>query len=470
MKIEILRKCHESRRLILILAGWGSDGRLYEEIAARAPHGWEIACVSGFDGTPAEGLTDGYDTVYLYAWSLGVAAAAELLEGKQPTRAIAVNGTPLPADDSYGIPEAIYEGTRAALDPRNLKKFRRRMCSGTQQYREIDSRLEQNPDIKKLQEELSYIRETSRRREGASISWDRVYIGNTDAIIPAANQRRYWESHLPAEGIVELDEPHYIDLGQIVAETLPDPMTVGSRFREAMEAYRPNATVQLQIAERLANRLKESLDKVVIPPGKELELLEIGPGCGLFTELWKEFLRPAKATYVDLYPLKKFDGAKDEEYIVGDASEWIEQSESNYDFIVSASAIQWMADPLRFLRRAAAKLKNGGIMAISSFLPGNLQELDSLRPSPLPYKSREEIEATLKDCGLQTVTEEALLSIEFSTLRDALMHLKHTGVTGVGSSGSSICQLRRALTGEDGKIRLTYRPVWAIAQKKYNPQ
>lgn len=464
MTTEILKHEPGNTRLILISAGWGSDGRLYRRVAERAPAGWDVACLSAFDATeePKE-LTEGYRTIYLYAWSLGVAAAERILRGIQITRAFAINGTPYPCNDEFGIPESIYDGTAQALTEANLTKFRRRMCGSASLFKQILPHLPSTPNIEALRSELHFIKEISGK-SGKSIRWDRAYVSLNDSIIPASNQLNYWGNHTPAEGIVKLDAPHCPDFAEIVATTLPDPEEIGKGFSRASHTYETEATAQQQIALRLGEHLKRVLSEHTSGDEGDLRLLEIGPGTGGFTEIWRKIIHPQSATYIDLYPLRKFGAAREENYIEGDAEEWIAKSTESYDIIVSASVIQWMADPIGFLKEVVRHLRPGGILAISTFRPGNLGELDTLRPSPLPYKTATEIREALEGIGLQTDIEEGEISVTFKSIREALLHIRHTGVGTTGKSGSSLGEIRKALSDSTGQLRLTYRPLWITAR------
>lgn len=156
MKVEFIHR-HNTDKLILIFAGWGSDTGSYRDVVMS---GWDVAVVYGIDAVrPELSFLKEYSTVYLYAWSLGVWSADHLLGeyGYQPTRAYALNGTPLPCDDERGIPRQVFVGTAQGLSERNLEKFRIRMCGGRQLYEQNSYRFEQINNIKHLQEELLYV-------------------------------------------------------------------------------------------------------------------------------------------------------------------------------------------------------------------------------------------------------------------------------------------------------------------------
>ena len=99
-------------------------------------------------------------------------------------------------------------------------------------------------------------------------------------------------------------------------------------------------------------------------------------------------------------------------------------------------------------------------MGVSSFLPGNMEELDQLRPSPLRYASTSLLEGWLQADYEEIKIVEDEIIVEFESVREMLMHLKHTGVGGSAPTGTlNIGKMK-------GMNRLTYRPVYITARKK----
>lgn len=437
-------------RLILVFAGWGTDATLYSHISVA---GYDTMVVSGYSRLefPSQVL-DRYHTVCLFAWSLGVYAAAATLPFEKITMAIAVNGTEQPADDAFGIPESIYDGTGQSLNVRNLMKFRRRMSG--ESYFGIKERLAEIP-IEELKGELAEIRRHSRTntRHG---KWDRAYISDGDAIFPSANQVRAWESHPSHPEIRHLEAPHYIDLFPVVKGAVPARTKVGERFRRALGTYDGNAGAQRSIAMRLVR---------LIPDRRIEKALEIGSGSGVFTSLFSGRFHPAEMDYIDLYPLPEYKAAPREGYHVGDAEEWMSSEacrrQDVYDAIVSASAIQWFANSGRFFANAFKLLKPGGVLACSSFLPGNLSELSSASPYGLVYRKEEELRDMLTTIGYSAVaTEREELTLGFRSSRDVIRHIKDTGTGGTGEQATGLVALLKSIPP-----RLTYRPVYIIAVK-----
>lgn len=453
MNLSFIHKSDSNRRLILIAAGWGSDISLYSDISIS---GWDVAVASDFDSDymPEDELRH-YPTIYLYAWSLGVAAASRLIPADIVTEAFAINGTEYPADDTFGIPTAVYDGTESNLDIRNLRKFRRRMVRSSMEFESLEKRLPSDPDIENLRSQLRYFR-AIRHSDKYPICWRRAYISESDRIIPASNQSAFWSRHPSKPEIIRLDAPHYVDIRNIVESTIADTEKIGQRFHESLESYDANATAQ----EIIAARLSEIIHSKFGLKGKEI--LEIGPGSGLFTRKYAPVLAPGKATFIDLFLTSPFNIAPEETYLVGDAEKLICEISGCFDLILSASTMQWFSDIATFIRNASRKLKPGGMMICSTFLPGTLSQLDNVRPDPMLYPSEEFIRQTLESCFKSISMESDEITLRFDSPRKALMHLKHTGAGGSFPKYTAVSRILEALKDKNG-THLTYKPLYIMA-------
>ena len=98
----------KNKRLLIFFAGWGSDENLFPPPAAV---GYDYMlcynfCNQDFDFS----IIEKYEGIVLIAWSLGVWAAEKTFAGADMghavnwVRKIAVNGTPSPKNDIFGIP------------------------------------------------------------------------------------------------------------------------------------------------------------------------------------------------------------------------------------------------------------------------------------------------------------------------------------------------------------------------------
>ncbi|MDE5584725.1 MAG: DUF452 family protein [Muribaculaceae bacterium] len=450
MKLEFIKR-GAATRLILIFAGWSTDARYYSDCVAD---GWDTAVVSDYRDLTVPSIPDQYSTVYIFAYSLGVAAAS-MCDIRAAVR-IAICGSMYPVSDSYGIPETIYSGTLEGLDERSLKKFHLRMAGDKATYESIKERLPENPDIPCLRDELVSIRDNFHipGKSNTDNRFFRVYLAQSDRIFPYDNLSAFWKEYAVAE-IVSLRAPHAVDMASIVKDCLPDTKAIGDGFSRAGKTYNNSAVVQEEICRKIGDIIVSTQRKGNI---KVDSVLEIGVGQGLLTEVWGRLLSPSEATFVDLLPMPEFGIAAKEEYVVADAEEWLKNSTERYDLILSASTIQWFADPIGFLHKVKSHLNPGGFALISTFVKGNLKELDSLRTAPIIYRTAEEYRAIP---GIQA--EEWERNLTFPSSRELLMHLRLTGVSprlkkGLVSVGRNVSdESKKRLT--ELPLHLTYHPM-----------
>lgn len=452
MKIKFLQRSPENTRLIVIICGWSAGPEVVGEIKIK---GWDVAVVYDFTELHIDcDFLNSYYTVYLYAWSLGVFAASRLLPADRITCGFAINGTLTPIDDKEGIRRAVYEGTMKELNQTNLRKFRLRMSGDRKRILKLEAG---GPsDIDNLKIQLYAIQQlyTNAERTGCkNLPWIRAFISKDDKIFLPCNQKRAWEKEEDVD-IVELPGHHFPDFKEIIRMTIADPEAVGRRFQKASATYDTHAIAQYSSAIQLTAMLGRRAVK------ERPDVLEIGCGTGLFTREYSRIIHPGSATFVDITPTGPFNIAQTEEYFVEDAEKWIEREERSWDLIVSASSIQWFADIPRFLHLCNQRLKEGGIIALSTFLPGNMAELDAFRPAPLLYPKSADLRNWLERDFEEVEVKEDEIRVEFKTVREMLMHLKHTGVGGSApDSGLSLKDMTHLRS-------LTYRPVYAIGKKR----
>ncbi|MDE5850349.1 MAG: DUF452 family protein [Muribaculaceae bacterium] len=416
MKIEFIKR-GAATRLILIFAGWSTDSRYYSDCVAD---GWDTAVVSDYRDMSMPPIPSQYSTVYMFAYSLGVAAAS-LCNVPAAVR-IAICGSLSPVSDDFGIPESVYAGTLDGLSERSLMKFHLRMAGDKATYESIKFRLPENPDISFLKDELRAIRNYSGKIYSGSgrMKFDRAYIAENDRIFPPRNLQSFWNSCGETETVI-LNAPHAVDLASIIQECLPDTKAIGEGFSSAGKSYNENAVVQKEICDRMCEKLGSFL---LESNSENISVLEIGTGNGLLTEEWRKILTPEKATYVDLTEMPVFGAAEEELYVKADAEVWLEETDEKFDIILSASTIQWFADPVRFISTVRHHLNPGGIAILSTFVKGNLKELDALRPSPIIYRTVEEYGAITG-----VIIDDWERKLTFKSSREMLMHLHLTGVS-----------------------------------------
>lgn len=226
---------HENNpQLLLFFAGWACDETPFKQYK---PQGMDYMVCYDYRSLDFDhSLFDRYETVNVVGWSMGVwAASLVLARATCQTISIAFNGSPLPINDSRGIPQHIYQGTLDGLTPASLQKFMRRMCLDSQAYKAF---MEITPrrDFNEIKDELAIIQETyfhlyygspgtdndESARNGQTDNdnrataylnqyghpFDYVYIGTQDRIFPPANLKQAF-SFSQSSRLVEADCAHY---------------------------------------------------------------------------------------------------------------------------------------------------------------------------------------------------------------------------------------------------------------------
>ena len=463
MKITFIsRSSDNTRRLLLIFSGWSTTPEFYADLKVR---GWDIAVVTGYDDLTFDPAPmREYVTVYVVAWSLGVRASEMAAEhGLDPTAvtaAFAVNGTLMPLSNHYGIPHNIYRGTEANLDPIRLRKFQARMTNTRDPWPMPSIPPTADDDeILRLRAELRILGDFDRPGRGREcfrprLPWHKAFMSVEDRIFNFSNQRKCWLDISPAPQRVALEGGPYHPLDRIIAIITPNHEKIGQRFQRALPTYDRYAGPQEDIAYDLARMLTWDA------AGRIRDYIEIGPGTGALTRQLQGRIQPFTAKFIDLYPLDRFSLAVNEEYIVGDAETVMESLPTDSaDLIASASTIQWFADPARFFANCARVLRPGGILLCSTFIKGNLMELDYLRPSPLHYLSAKDLTAMLCREFQSVVTSRKAIVEHFDSPRHLLLHLKNTGVGGGSRAGATML-----MTKLPPSPTLTYRPLLIMAK------
>lgn len=189
---QLFLKREGNPRLLLFFAGWGADEHLFH---CPVPQGYDyLLCFDyrtlDFDTSCLEG----YQEIYLMAWSMGVwVAGRTLARSHWPlVKRLAVNGTPYPIEEEKGIPQAIFEGTLQGFSEPTLVRFRRRMCGTSEGVKAFLSHAPYRP-LDELKDELAALKQAVLSEEIPAFHWDRAIVGLQDRIFPTENQLKAWE-------------------------------------------------------------------------------------------------------------------------------------------------------------------------------------------------------------------------------------------------------------------------------------
>jgi pimeloyl-[acyl-carrier protein] methyl ester esterase len=207
MKTYIKRR-EQNNKLLIIYGGWGTDENFFVPFCNDDT---DFILFYNYSADEALVLPEmkTYKKITLIGWSLGVWAAEYLLPktGIKADITIAVNGTPIPADDKYGIPLKTFEGTVNNISEENMEKFYHRVFGDKKTY-EINSERIPRRSIKSLHNELRWLYNRMMEPSEAGFRWDYAVTSEFDRVFPADNLHSYWKKQKRTRHIV-VPMPHY---------------------------------------------------------------------------------------------------------------------------------------------------------------------------------------------------------------------------------------------------------------------
>lgn len=212
-------------------------------------------------------------------------------------------------------------------------------------------------------------------------------------------------------------------------------------FGRAAARYREHAQVQDAMAEWLAEWL---------PADRAGRALELGAGPAVFTER----ALPWRGTFVatDVSAAMCREGRARVPTIDWRTMPAEAPAGGPWDWMLSASMLQWIADPMRVLLRWREQLAPGGRVLAGLFTAGTLTEVDALlgRDAPIRWRSRAEWRRAIGDAGLRLIRDEEQSRVYTYESALALWRALH-GVGAVPERRLTPAQLRRVLRQFDAR-------------------
>lgn len=207
-----------SPRIIVLALGWAGSDEVVRHLVI--PEGFDVVCLFDYCTLPSQAerallysTLSTYGERHLIGWSFGVWAASEIFGGGHLlvwNSTVAVNGTPVPIDDDYGIPTRGFALTVRGIRGGGTLKFLQRMC-GTP---EVLQAYYLHRSTRPLDEICGELTALGNFAAGASVSerssrfWSRAVVGGRDEIFPPENMLRYWAlAGVPVTVLAEM--PHY---------------------------------------------------------------------------------------------------------------------------------------------------------------------------------------------------------------------------------------------------------------------
>ena len=246
-----------------------------------------------------------------------------------------------------------------------------------------------------------------------------------------------------------------------------DKRLIAERFAKARGTYDREARVQQQVAEKMMQLILQHTGE---NPGRYRNVVEFGCGTGSYSSLLLHTLKPDTLLLNDLCPemeecvrnlpdtghfpkAELSAGNTDIRFVPGDAEEL--EFPASTDLMTSCSTLQWFNNPAVFFARC------------------HRFEIRTLTGHGLEYLSLDEVRQLVATHFDVRYAAEEVVSLPFAEPTAVLRHLKLTGVTGTEKRMWTRGRLQafcedyiHRFAQTDGKVTLTYHPIYIIAQNK----
>lgn len=207
MQFHWLNKQNNSK-LIIFFAGWSFDENPFKFLACEK---FDVLIVYDYS-TIDENIEKftSYKEINLIAWSMGV-FVAYLLKDKLPkfNKKIAINGTPLPVNDEFGIPIKPFLLTLRHAKTGLEGKFYQNIFDTKEEFEKY-STMSVNRSIENRETELKSLYD---KIQSAEINYNKFYdkalISSRDKIIPTKNQINFWQNNAEIEMLESGHFPYY---------------------------------------------------------------------------------------------------------------------------------------------------------------------------------------------------------------------------------------------------------------------
>lgn len=196
----------ENPDLILFALGWACDP---QSVAHIRPAGYDILCTYDYRRLsllpPSE--TENYRHVYLLAWSFGVRVSESIFRNIRFRKTIALNGTPHPVSNRFGIPVKPFLLTLRGIRSAGTEAFERRTYG---KYYPIAAAWSPSRPLEEKAEELESLYRLAEEKTDTPFAWDAALVGSKDLIFPPENQLACWQELYPATRVTLAEGmPHY---------------------------------------------------------------------------------------------------------------------------------------------------------------------------------------------------------------------------------------------------------------------
>ena len=179
-----------NNKLIIFFTGWSFDYKPFEFLNCED---FDVLIIYDYNDLELPQIPE-YKEYFLISWSMGV-YTSYLLKDKLPkfTKKIAINGTPFPVNDEYGIPLKPFILTLRHAKTGLEGKFYQNIFNSENEYTQY-TKTQVERTIENRVSELNTLYSKIKSTEISYQNYfDTAIISNNDKIIPTKNQINFWE-------------------------------------------------------------------------------------------------------------------------------------------------------------------------------------------------------------------------------------------------------------------------------------
>lgn len=193
-------------RLHVVVLGWAAGAEILGA-ADFSELDCDVLCLWQYNDLSLDIDFSGYTAIQITAWSFGVWVAEYLFGGDtRVTKATAINGTPQPVDEQFGIHPKAFALTVRGVERVGIDRFVEQMClDRVQEYRQV-AKLR---PIEQLSRELQFLGESFATIKNSPLRWTKAVVGLRDMIFTPAAMVNYWQTMSPQTTIETIEQmPH----------------------------------------------------------------------------------------------------------------------------------------------------------------------------------------------------------------------------------------------------------------------
>ena len=197
-----------NNKLIIFFAGWSFDENPFKFLACE---NFDVLMVYDYS-TIDRDFRDfsSYKEINLIAWSMGV-FVAYVLKDKFPrfNKKLAINGTPFPVNDEFGIPTKPFLLTLRHVKTGLEGKFYQNIFDTKEEFEKY-LKMPVKRTIENRETELKSLYARIKNTEiNYGSFYDKAIISSRDKIIPTKNQVHFWQNNAEIKMLESGHFPYY---------------------------------------------------------------------------------------------------------------------------------------------------------------------------------------------------------------------------------------------------------------------